>query len=182
VQLTLLTKTPVMKKITQTLLAFTIAVLSVLNISAQTAFEVPVDYQLNVKEDYPKYEADIIAAANWLESNDLNKESQKRKEVSAFVIKWITGSPYVTVSLTEQVSKLYGKNSSLLIIYMASYTKHYLENKTSATQFSGTKAALISMMNVYKKGIEISKTKEMEKLIKLTEENKLDEYITEKFK
>ena len=38
------------------------------------------------------------------------------------------------------------------------------------------------MMNVYKKGIEISKSKEMEKLIKVTDENKIDDYINEKFK
>ena len=112
----------------------------------------------------------------------MDKEPDKRKEVSAFVMKWIIGSPSVNVSLTEQLQKLYGKNASLLIIYMGSYTRHFLENKTTATQFSGTKAGLISMMTVYKKDIDITKSKEMEKLIKLTEENKLDEYITEKFK
>jgi hypothetical protein len=37
------------------------------------------------------------------------------------------------------------------------------------------------MMNVYKKGIEISKSKEMDKLIKLTDDNKLDDYINDKF-
>ena len=36
-------------------------------------------------------------------------------------------------------------------------------------------------MNVYKRGINITKGKEMEKLIKLTEENKIDEYIKQKF-
>lgn len=155
--------------------------LSYTDISAQTKFEVPADVQLNVKEDYAKYESDIIAAANWLETNPLDRETEKRKEVSAFVLKWIMGSPTVNVSLTEQIQKLYGKNASLLVIYMGSYTRHFLENKTTATVFSGTKAGLISMMNVYKKDIDISKSKEMEKLIKLTDENKLDEYIKQKF-
>ena len=171
-----------MKKITPFLVIITISLLSFTGVSAQTKFEVPSDVQLNVKEDYAKYEPAIIAATNWLESNPLDKEPDKRKEVSAFVMKWIIGSPSVNVSLTEQLQKLYGKNASLLIIYMGSYTRHFLENKTTATQFSGTKAGLISMMTVYKKDIDITKSKEMEKLIKLTEENKLDEYITEKFK
>ncbi len=170
-----------MKKTSLIFLALTLIVLSGPNIFAQATFEVPSNYQLNVKEDYAKYEADIIAASNWLEKNDLDKEPEKRKEVSAFVMKWIIGSPSVNVSLTEQIQKLYGKNASLLIIYMGSYTRHFLENKSSATVFSGTKAGLTSMMNVYKKGIDIKKSKEMEKLIKLAEENKIDEYITEKF-
>lgn len=151
------------------------------NISAQVKYEIPADVQLNVKEDYAKYENDIIAATNWLETNSLDSEPEKRKLVSAFVMKWIMGSPSVNVSLTEQLQKLYGKNASLLIIYMGSYTRHFLENKTTATVFSGTKAGLISMMNVYKRGINITKGKEMEKLIKLTEENKIDEYIKQKF-
>jgi len=171
-----------MKKTTALLASIVLLLLSFTDISAQTRFDVPSNVQLNVKEDYAKYEPDIIAATNWLESNPLDREPEKRKEVSAFVMKWIIGSPSVNVSLTEQIQKLYGKNASLLIIYMGSYTRHFLENKTTATVFSGTKAGLISMMNVYKKDIDIAKSKEMEKLVKLTEENKLDEYIKEKFK
>jgi hypothetical protein len=171
-----------MKKAITLLSSIALFLLSFTDISAQTTFEVPANVQLNVKEDYTKYEPDIISASNWLESNPLDREPEKRKEVSAFVMKWIIGSPSVNVSLTEQIQKLYGKNASLLIIYMGSYIKHFLENKSTATVFSGTKAGLISMMNVYKKDIDIIKSKEMEKLIKLTDENKLDEYVHEKFK
>lgn len=170
-----------MKKTIPFLASITLALLIFTGISAQVKFEVPSNVQLNVKEDYAKYEPDIIAAANWLESTPLDREPEKRKEVSAFVMKWIIGSPSVNISLSEQLQKLYGKNASLLIIYMSSYSRHFLENKTTATQFSGTKAGLISMMTIYQKDIDITRSKEMEKLIRLTAENKLDEYIKEKF-
>lgn len=151
-------------------------------ICAQTTFEVPANYSLDTKSDYEKYEADIITAAKWLEENDLDKEQDKRKEVSSFVIKWILGSPSVTVDLSDRLSKLYGKNDFLLINYMAGYSAYCLQNKTTATKTLAAKAGLISMMNVYKKAIRIKDCKGMEKLIKLTEENKLDDYVAENFK
>jgi hypothetical protein len=42
-------------------------------------FEVPKDYSLKKKEDYTKYEKDIIACINWLEETPLNQQEQKRK-------------------------------------------------------------------------------------------------------
>ena len=65
---------------------------------------------------------------------------------------------------------------------MAAYARNFLENKNSATKFTATKAGLISIMNVYKKGIEITRSKEMDKLIGLAGDNKLDDYIRDKFK
>lgn len=155
---------------------------SFLTMQAQTKFEVPENVELKVKEDYAKYEAAIIDGAKWLEETDLDKEADKRKQVSAFVFQWISGSPNINIDITEQLGKIYGKNAQLLLLYMASYTRNFLENKGTATKFSATKAGLISIMNVYKKGIEMTKSKEMEKLIKLAADNKLDDYINEKLK
>ncbi|MES1222362.1 MAG: hypothetical protein ABUT20_43110 [Bacteroidota bacterium] len=149
---------------------------------AQSKFEVPQNAELKVKEDYVKYEPVMVDAAKWLEETDLDKEKDKRKQVNAFVLQWITGSPTVTVDLSERLAKLYGKNSELLAVYIASYAREFIENKTTATKFTAIRAGLVSMMNVYKKGIDISRSKELENLIRLTGENKLDDYINGNFK
>lgn len=151
-------------------------------LKAQTSFEVPQNVELNTANDYAKYEQSIIDAAKWLEATDLNKEKEKRQEVNGFVLKWVSGSPTITVEIAEPLGKIYGKNIQLMAIYLASYARNFIENKNSATKFSARKEALISMMNVYKKGIDIKKSKEMDKLIKLTDENKLDDYINKNFK
>lgn len=171
-----------MKKIITLLSLLTCTLAFNSSVLAQTKFNVPENYELNVKEDYVRYEADIIAAAKWLEEIDLDKDEAKRKEVSAFVMKWIIGSPSVSVELNEKIMKLYGKNASILINYMAAYSAYWLQNKSSATKPAAIKAGLTSMMKVYKKDIEIKKNKDMDKLIKLTEENKLDDYIVENYK
>lgn len=164
------------------LLACVFATINFTTLYAQLKFDVPQNVELKSKEDYSKYETTVIDAANWLEETDLNKETEKRQQVNSFVIQWVSGTPDITVDLTEQLGKIYGKNAQLLTVYMASYAKNFLENKNSATKFTATKAGLISIMNVYKKGIEITKSKEMDKLIRLTEGNKLDDYIKDKFK
>lgn len=171
-----------MTKLKTILCCLVLGLTSILTVQGQTIFEVPQDLELKTKEDFSKYETAMIDAAKWLEETDLNKEEDKRKQVNFFVLQWVSGSPTVSVELTQQLSKIYGKNVHLLGVYLASFSRNYIENKTTATQFSATKAGLISIMNVYKKGIEISKNKEMDKLIKLTADNKLDDYINEKFK
>lgn len=171
-----------MTKTKTILCCLVIALTSILTVQGQTNFEVPQNVELKTNDDFTKYETAMIDAAKWLEETDLNKEEDKRKQVNFFVLQWISGSPTVSVEMNVELSKIYGKNVDLLGIYLASYTRNYLENKTTATKFSATKAGLISMMNVYKKGIKISKNKEMDKLIKLTADNKLDDYINEKFK
>jgi hypothetical protein len=67
-----------------------------------------------------------------------------------------------------------------LAIFLASYGRHVIENK-GADNLMIIKGAITSMMNVYKKGINISKSKEMEKVMKLTDAA-LDDYIRKNFK
>lgn len=166
-----------MKKLIITLVFITFTAISM---SSQTKFDLPENIVLKTESDYAKYENDIISAAQWLEENDLDKDIEKRKRVDVFIIQWVSGTPNVTVEMNESLIKLYDENSELLVLYMASYSKHLLENKNDDKK-SAIKTGLISMINVYKKGIAISKSKEMEKAIKAFDQNKLDEYIGKNF-
>lgn len=170
-----------MTDIKQLILSLAFTTLCFVTIDAQVKFEVPQNVELNVKEDYAKYEPAIVEATNWLEATDLDKEIEKRKQVNSFAMQWVLGCPTINIELTEQLGKIYGKNDQLLLLYMLGYSREFIENKTIATKFSATKAGLTSIMNVYKKGLGIIKNKEMDRLIKLTEKNKLDEYIQKNF-
>jgi hypothetical protein len=165
----------------KTLISFAFVMLVVFSAASQTTFEMPENVQLKSDADYAKYETDIINAAKWLEETDLDKETKKRAAVNAFVMNWLTGAPNVTVDITQPILKLYQGNTELLAIYLGGYSREFLANKNSATKRTATKAGLISMIKVYKKGISLNKNKEMEKLVKMYDENKLDEYIQSTF-
>ena len=147
----------------------------------QTEFELPQTIQLNTKEDYANSEITLINAAKWLEETDLDKEADKRLKVNAFIIQWISGSPTVNIEITASLGKIYGKNLQLLPIYMASYARDIIEHKGTINKYTATKTGLISIMDVYKKGIEMIRSKEMDKIIKMSD-SELDNYIGKNFK
>ena len=145
--------------------------------SAQTVFSLPEKIQLNNREDYAKYEKVVIHAAIWLEQTDLDKEVEKRRDIDVFVIKWVSGTPAFTLNLDEPLSVLTEKNPELLALYIASYSRNFLENKNTASNFSATKAALKSIAIVYKKGIDVARNKQLEKLTKFTTETQWNDFI-----
>ena len=149
--------------------------------TAQTNFNLPENIELKSQSDYAKYEDDIIEAAKWLEATDLNVDTDKRKKVNAFIIQWLSGTSKITIEIDEPLMELCGENNQLLVLYMASYSSHFLQNP-SATKTAATKAGIISMINVYKKDIAIEKSKEMQKAVKAFDQNKLDGYIEKNFK
>ena len=145
-------------------------------------FEVPANYQFNTKDDYSRYEKDIIDATRWLQSTPFNEQKEKRQEVSAFVIKWINGSPTVNVEINPTIMDFEEKNQGMLALYMAGSAKYVLENNYSKDMRAKHKAALKGMIAVYKSGKGIKKDKKMEKLIKSDEDGKLDEWLAENLK
>ncbi|KAF2511444.1 hypothetical protein EYY60_08405 [Flavobacterium zhairuonense] len=164
----------------KTIITFLITVCAAISVNSQTKFDLPENIELKRDSDYAKYENDIVSAAKWLEETDLDKETDKRKQVDAFIIKWVSGTPNITVEMNSSLMKLYGKNNELLALYMASYSAYFLQN-TTADKTAAVKAGIISMINVYKKGISIAKSKEMEKAIEAFDQNKFDEYIAKNF-
>jgi hypothetical protein len=138
-----------------------------------------LEAELKTKEDYIKHEPTLIQAAQWLETTPLDVEPDKRKAYGAFAIRYISGSPSITVEIGNLLMDLVKKNESLLPIYLASYGRHVLESKGTATQLSSSKAALTSIINVYKRGVLMTKNKEMNKLLKFTDAE-LEIYIAGK--
>jgi hypothetical protein len=145
-------------------------------------FDVPKEYQFTAKEDYSRYEKDIIAGAKWLVTTPLNEQQDKRKEVSMFVVKWINGSPTVNVEINPTIMDFEEKNRGMLTIYMASSAKYVLENNYSTDMRAKHKAALRHMISVYNSGKGIQKDRKMEKLIKSDEGGKLDEWLADNLK
>jgi hypothetical protein len=167
-------------KITK-LLIIGFLIISAKNSYGQT-FEVPRQYSFKTAEDYAPYEKHIIEATKWLIATPLNEQAEKRKDVSAFVLKWVIGSPTVSVEINPIVMDFEKKNPGMLVLFMACCSKYVLENNYSKDISAKNKAALHDMISVYKKGIGINKDKKMDKLIKSDEEGKLDEWLAENMK
>ncbi|SHN33470.1 hypothetical protein [Chitinophaga sp. CF418] len=138
--------------------------------------------ELEVKEDYAKSEALFQQVTTWLTETDLDKQEALRMESNVFILKWITGSPTVTVGIDEHIVRLVDKNSQLLAIFMANYASFCISNKENKSTLDPNKAGLLAMVKVYKKGIGIQKTKALDKLATAADKNELDDYIAKNLK
>lgn len=133
-------------------------------------FEVPENVHLEKEADYLKYEADVLNGINWLENTGINEQLNKRKNTNAFLMKWILGTPTITIGLQVFQTELTKKNSDLLLSFLGGWTKFAIENPSEKDDvIKANIAGFQSLIKVYSanKGNGIKKDKKIEKLIKL---------------
>ncbi len=143
------------------------------------AFEVPAHYAFRTKADYTKYEPEVIQAVNWLEVTPLNQQADKRKEVSAFLFKYLEGSPTVTIELHDLVLELNKKNPDLLMVFMAGWAKRKLENPSQTDKLKLNTAGVQSVLKVYQLG-GAARDKSLEELTKLAGDSELEAWVRSK--
>lgn len=162
-----------MKKI---LLAFIFTVLS-LSLFSQT-FEVPNNYKLKEKGDYAEYEKDIIDCIDWLMLTPQNEQAGKRKSASAFLIKWVTGSPKIQMEIHPQIVNFISTSPELLLPFIGGWTKFSIQSMDYANKSAGNLAGIESVIDFYQKNILVLHSdKNVEKYIKMKKEGSLKEYI-----
>jgi hypothetical protein len=142
-------------------------------------FELPANYSFQTKEDYAKYEQDVIKAVNWLETTPLNQEDTKRKQVNIFLFRYIEGSPTVSIELQGYVTEFSKKNPDLLIAFLGGWAKYKLENPTISDKVKLNTEGVRTVLRIYKLG-GASKDKNLEKMAKFTSEQELENWVKNK--
>lgn len=131
---------------------------------------------LETKEDYAKYEQDVIDGINWLQITPLDKDPIKRKEINGFLIQWMSGSPNVSIELSEKIVT-YMSCSECLMIFMSGWTKYTLQT-TDYNKLDANLVGTESVIDFYSSNKKIiGKNMEIEKFIELKEKGKLKSYI-----
>jgi len=148
----------------------------VINSHAQT-FEVPKDYKLESNEDYLKYEKDVIEAVNWILETPISENKPKRKEVNNFIMKWITGSPDVTIYLTSYVTPFI-ENPDLRMVYLGGLAKYSIESKYNKDETKKTIAGINDVIEFYENNKkELGENESVEEFIKLKNSGDLENTI-----
>jgi hypothetical protein len=122
-------------------------------------------------------EKQAIATINWLEKTPLDQNAKKRQQQTALLVQWITKSPTVSIELNASTLTFMKKNPELLIFFMGGWTKYCLQHNHSNDKVKCTMAGLKSAIKIYKKGVEIKKDKNMEKLIALQDKGELEDWV-----
>jgi hypothetical protein len=142
-------------------------------------FEVPKNYVFSKKEDFTKYEADILKSIDWLTSTPIQTQPEKRKEVNTFVMAWLAGSPDVSVEIKTEIVNFIDPNPELLMIFMCGWTKYSIETKDYKNKIVGNQKGIDAVIHFYTRNKEnLKKDKNVEKYIKMKDKGTLEEYIT----
>ena len=159
---------------------FSILIFSFLALSlVAQEFEVPKNYILKQKEDFSKYESEVLKGIDWLIQTPLNTQPEKRKEINTFVMTWLTGSPNVTIEIKPEIVSFIEPNADLIMIFMCGWTKYSLETKDYSNRIKESQKGVEAVIEFYIKNKEnLKKDKNVEKYIKLKEEGKLEDYIS----
>jgi hypothetical protein len=150
-----------------------------INLHAQN-FEVPQNVSFKEKEDYTRHEQAVIAAAKWLETNKIGEDMDKRTQINAFVVQWVTGSPTVSISIDKYVMDLTENNPHLLVVFLAGYSSYVLENNYTKDKVKSYTAAVQAVINCYQLGGDLKRSKPIEKAIEKSKNNKLEEWVASK--
>lgn len=146
------------------------------NAHAQSS-PVPENYVLKSKDDYAKYQDDIVKTVDWLQNASWNDSPENRKPANAFIVNWITGSPDVTVTLGSALIKYTDKNPELLVIYLGNYAKYAIQHKADFNKTQADLAAIKALIDKYNKETTHKKDKGIEKLAQLDQDGKLEDWI-----
>lgn len=137
---------------------------------------------LDTPDDYKKYEKEFIRRYNALLENPAEENTTERLKSCQFILDWVSGCPYVTVSITDKLVPYmtYGES---LIIFMGGWAKFCIESGGCDEKWKGCVAGTEAVIEYYEVNKEeLGKNKEIEKMIKRRKKNKLEKYIRENLK
>lgn len=142
-------------------------------------FEVPKNYSFNTQEDCKKHESDILKCIDYLENSPLDDFSDKRKNINAFFVKWLSGTPDVSINIRSYVMGLVEKNEYFLLIFLCGWTKYSLLNSYDNDEIKCNLAGLENVLKVYKMGNGVTKDLKIDKIVKIKENGNLENWIIE---
>ncbi|MBD1364063.1 hypothetical protein IDJ77_09610 [Mucilaginibacter sp. ZT4R22] len=144
-------------------------------------FDVPKNYVLKTRDDYAKYEPDIIKTADWLQQTPWKAQPQKTEEANQFLLKWAKGTPAVTIRLVEAVMNLSDRNPQLGFVFMAAFSKYVLEHKEDRDPNNANIVAVRAVVKKYSAEPAHKPDEDIDHLIVLDTKGELNDWVISTF-
>lgn len=156
-----------------------IACFGILNITAQLGPNIPDDLILQSDEDYAGHLALARKSLAWLINTPLDEHIDKRNEVNAFVMLWLSGSPTITLEIDSKATPFIHDDETLIFPFihgMALYQLGHPECKDKS-KLHAEGLRVVNKANKQSKCVKstktlkaISKAEKRKNLAKLAEE------------
>jgi len=144
-------------------------------------YEVPENYKLKVAADYDTYESELLQSIAWLKVTPLDKDEKKREKATKFVMDWVNGSPDVMVLIDINLISFIDTSPHLLFYFIAGWTEKSVMTEKHDDNLTNAMAGIETAIQFYKNNIGLTgKDKNLEKLIKLQDKDKLEAHVKKK--
>ncbi|WP_281763452.1 hypothetical protein [Neptunitalea lumnitzerae] len=139
--------------------------------------EVPVNPVFESEADYKAYETKVLEAIDWAAYTPVNTETDKRKKVNAFLLEWMSGTPYIDIVVSDGLVP-YMEHPECFMVFMSGWTKYSLTHNYTNNELDCALAGTEHVIIFYEKNKSaLGKIGSIEKLIKLQKKGKLKNYI-----
>ena len=139
--------------------------------------EVPQHYVMKTGEDYARYEEDMLRCFNWLMSAPVDEQLEKRMDAGAFISKWVSGAPSVSIEIREEIVTFADVNVDLPLIFMGGWAKYELESKDTSRVNCNLKG-IDHVIEFYTRNkAKLQKDKSVEKYIKMKENGTIKAFV-----
>jgi hypothetical protein len=141
-------------------------------------FSVPKNYKFEKVQDYAVYEQDIIACIDWLCTTSADSQAAKRMEAYAFLMRWLIGSPNMTIEINPYIVTFMESSPDLLMIFMGGWARHSLLTGEDKNKVSGNLAGIESVIDFYSRNKSvIGRDPNVEKYLKMKKRGSLRKYV-----
>ena len=162
-----------MKRITLVLVSLIMAQCAM---AQELQFSLPIMPEKMWPSDYANNENDVLNCCNYLLGVDPAFNQPKHEECVSFLVRWLTGTPNVSVVIDPKLVD--SKNGNLLVAFMAAWTRHALTNKEDGNLINAQVATeeMLTFYSNYKESV--GKSKLTEKLLKEQAKGNLANIVT----
>lgn len=139
-------------------------------------FQIPQNIQLETGADYKNSEELFLGCVKWLYETPVNTSVELRKSVLMFMMQWLTGSPSVTVSISNDI--LPPDCSECLFMYIGAWAEYSLNNNYSSDAGACSLAGIRKTISFYQKNkVHLGENETLEQYIAMDKEGRLASFI-----
>ena len=138
--------------------------------------EIPRDLNYDNAADYEAQNDKIVEVADYLLNTPVNKHPGKRDMAKQYMMQWLTGTPTVSLTLSDEVAPFL-ECGECLMLYMSAYAKYSIQNPEGSAA-TWNYAAVKDVLKFYQMNKDaVGKNKPLEKFAKLEAKGKLEARI-----
>jgi len=143
-------------------------------------FEVPQGYSFDRKEDYAKYQPQILKCIDFLESAPYDGENGKREAANMFLMTWARRSPSISLRFHTYINTLTTVNPDFFVMFIAGWTRRELTHPGSHDLTEYDLAGIRSIIRTYNQAKGVKKDPAVEEVARLDKEGKLVKWLKPK--